>query len=306
MPMPVNHGLYQRISKDKKKGDILTTDDVPVFRYGILGLFEALRSGPFLGNPADKMKAAQLQQHFTEVCRRFVFSLQSLNGLMQQMADAYSQEPPSPQLMELDFEAGCHADHVFSYLGTLVDDIAILIVRATGATGKKDIDSMGVLKHPNVRKQPALAPVQPPLVALDNPGSWWELAFKTLQGVRQLLIHNQHLVTFHASCPPGGPFEAKAALMTPSAHNPIAGDFFEILRETLLKLFDWLDGLERALVLHLQSKVAAWSPPLKCPFFLLSVGFPQSGVYYHPNYFPIPLCNGSDPLPWVISGPIGP
>jgi hypothetical protein len=36
----------------------------------------------------------------------------------------------------------------------------------------------------------------------------------------------------------------------------------------------------------------------------LGLGYPASGVLYHPVYFPLPLCDGSDSLPWTIGPPV--
>src|SRR6267143_621866 len=115
--MPKRHGIYQNIPAGLPKGTRLTAEQVPVFRYGIWQVFEALRTGPFL-LMSDRGKAANLQQHFGEVCHRFVYSLQHLNGLMQRMADNFAREPLAPDSQQIDLEAGCQADHVLTFHGT--------------------------------------------------------------------------------------------------------------------------------------------------------------------------------------------
>src|SRR6267143_1614215 len=277
--MPKRHGIYQNIPAGLPKGTRLTAEQVPVFRYGIWQVFEALRTGPFL-LMSDRGKAANLQQHFGEVCHRFVYSLQHLNGLMQRMADNFAREPLAPDSQQIDLEAGCQADHVLTYLNTIVDDIAQVIVLATGVTHPKQrTESMGDLNHP---------------------GTWWELAVKPHHGARQLLIHNHYVVTFHGTQTTGGPMEAKANLISAYQKHAIDGDFFRLLRDILTSLCDWLNRLEDTLVKHLQTLISAWKPKSQCPFILLGLGFPMSGVNYHPLYFPIPLCDGADPLPWAI------
>jgi hypothetical protein len=268
-------------------------------------VFDALCAGPFLPMPDDRHRAANLRQHFTEVCRRFLYSLQHLNELMQQMADNFGAGLPDS--MRVQLEAGCQADHALTYLNTIVDDIAQAIVLATRVTrpnSKQRMESMGDLKHPDVIKLPALAPVRMLLDELNKPSTWWELAFKPRQGARQLLIHNQYVVTFQGAQAPGEPMKAEAYLMSADQNRPIAGDFFTLLRDILTSLCDWLDRLEGTLVTHLQTLNSSWKPSSQCPYILLGLGFPMSGVNYHPLYFPLPLCDGADPLPWVIGPPV--
>jgi hypothetical protein len=138
---------------------------------------------------------------------------------------------------------------------------------------------------------------------LNDPGTWWELAFKPHHGARQLLIHNQYVVTFQGAQSPGGPMEAQAYLTSPYPRHAIDGDFFRLLRDILTSLCEWLDRLEEALVKHLQTRSSEWVPISRCPSINLGRGLPLSGMQYHPLYFPIPLCDGSDPLPWAYGPP---
>lgn len=302
--MPTRHGIYRNIPPELPKGTRLTADQVPVFRYGIWQVFEALHTGPFLPM-SERRKSANIKLHFGEVCRRFLYSLQHLNGLMQRMASNFDCGSFAIDAQRIHLEAGCQADHVLTYLNSLVDDIAQVIVLATGvANPKQRTESMGDLKHPAVIGLPALAPVCTLLHELNNPGTWWELAFKRHHGARQLLIHNHYVVTFHGSQSPGGPMEAKANLISPYQKHSIDGDFFSLLREILTSFCDWLDRLEGALITYLQSLNSAWKPMSQCPIILLGLGFPMSGVNYDREYFPLPLCDGADPLPWTIGPPI--
>ncbi len=276
-----------------------------VFRYGIWQIFDALRTGPFLTNP-DDLRPAQLEHHFRTLCQRFVFTLQQLNGLMQELVLCANPGRPLPPVsMALNFKAECLADHVLTYLNTMVDDVAIMVVRATGfipSNPSRAIDSMGKLRSPKYRSEPAFASIKPLLAETDTAGSWWELGFKTGKGGRQLMIHNQHLVGFQLSSPPNGPMEVRSVVMSPFAQNTFAcRDFFGLLRGILSGLFGWLDRLEHALVSHLQTKQVGWCPRPACPCFLLPVGYPEGTTRYDRDYFPIPLCDGSDELPWSVS-----
>jgi hypothetical protein len=94
--------------------------------------------------------------------------------------------------------------------------------------------------------------------------------------------------------------EAGAFLMSPFAGNPLH-EFFDLLRKIFADLFDWLDRLESAMTAYLRVKSSVWSPQLECPFFTLPVGYPQGTTMFHPDYFVLPLCDGSDPLPWEMT-----
>ena len=64
--------------------------------------------------------------------------------------------------MQADLEAGCQADHVLTYLNTIVDDIAQIIIIATGVSRPKQrMESMGDLKHPVVLPLPGQAGTSP-------------------------------------------------------------------------------------------------------------------------------------------------
>jgi hypothetical protein len=298
--MPTRHGIFQSIPAEFPKGRSLTAEQLPTFRYGIWRVFEALRTGPFLPM-SDGGKAANLHDHFVEVCRRFIYSLQHLNGLMQRMAANFEREPFALDSQQVDLEAGCQADHVLTYLNTIVDDIAQVTILAAGMTPKPDMESMGKLKANGL---PTLAPVHTLLGELKNPGTWWQLAFERGEGARQLIIHNHYVVTFQGAQASSGPMEAEANLISAYHKHAIDGGFFKLLREILASLCDWLDRLEDALVAHLQTRDSTWKPMSQCPFILLGLGFPMSGVNHHPLYFPLPLCDGSDPLPWTIGAPV--
>lgn len=306
--MPTNHGIHRKLPS--VAGQRLTAAEAMVFRYGILRIFEALKAEPFLANPDDRRRAAQLEHHFRTLCQRFVFSLQQLNGLMQDIVNGGSPSGlPVASSMSLNFEGECLADHVLTYLNTMVDDVAIVVVLATGLTpleSSSAIDSISKLLRKKVRDEPAFAPVKPLFAETDTPGSWWNLGFTMGTGARQLLIHNQHLVGFQLSSEPGGPLEVRSVVMSPFAQNTFAcADFFGLLRDILTGLFGWLDRLELALTTHLQDRATGWSPRPTCPFFLLPVGYPPGTTRYDREYFPLPLCDGSDDLPWSVSLPSG-
>lgn len=306
--MPKRHGLYRNIPEGLPKGTRLTILQAPVFRCGFSWVFETLRLGPFLTNPVDKIRIGGLKYHFDEVFRRFLFSLQHLNDLMRHMVAEYERGPMNMKLPKINFEAECQADHVLTYLNSILDDIAHSIIFATGFVTppklKHPIDSMGGLKKRDIRSLPALAPVAGLLSELDDANSWWELAFKTGVGARQLLIHNQHMVTFQAAQSPGCPMEATAFLVSPGGRTPMAGDFSVRLREILSKLCDWLDRLEAILTASLPVQPPpAWFPSGFCPCIGLPLGHPQTGLVLTERHFPLPLCDGSDPLPWRFGPP---
>ncbi len=304
--MPLNHGLYRE--PPSTSGQPITAAGPMVFQYGIWRIFRALADGSFSVDPHELQKAAQLEHHFRTLCQRFVFVLQDLNRFMQELVSGSSlSQPPPIANMRIHFQAECQADHVLSYLNTIIDDVAIVIALATGFSRTHAIDNMGKLlgkaRDPKHRDDLALAPIKSLLDELDQPGCWWELGFKQKQGARQLLVHNQHVVAFQlSSAPSHESFEVRAVLMSPFAQNTFAcSDFFGLLRDLLSSLFDWLDRLEIALTSHLRAQSASWSPMPTCPGFPLPIGYPAGVTRYDADYFPIPLCNGSDSLPWTVN-----
>jgi hypothetical protein len=301
--MPKRYGLFRQLG-NPKSGVTLNREQAGGFYYGIWQVFEALRAGPFLTGAQDRERAARLLTHFTQVVGRFLYSLQHLNTLMQRTAESYSEPVNSPALVGIHLEAGCHADHVLTYLNTIVDDIAQLIILATGVTPKQRIESMGNLKKPDVLNLPDLAPVAVCLKHLNTARSWWDLAFRPRHGARQLLIHNQFIVTFQGTQAEGMPIEAQAHLVSAYQQHALGGDFFALLREILLDLCNWLDALEGDLVAHLSMKDSTWKPLAYCPSILLGLGVPATGVVYHPQYYPLPLCDQADPLPWEFGPPV--
>lgn len=121
-------------------------------------------------------------------------------------------------------------------------------------------------------------------------------------GGRQLIVHNQHLVSFQLSGTPSGAFDIRSYVMSPFAsHAPANGDFMGLLRQVLSGLSNWLDRLESALVSHLQTRPAGWLPDSRCPRILLPIGYPPGTTRYDDRYFPLPVCEGSDELPWSVT-----
>ncbi|MFZ5930240.1 MAG: hypothetical protein ACOY15_03375 [Pseudomonadota bacterium] len=299
--MPINHGIYCN-----------TIAGAPmVFRYGVLQIFQGLKIGLFSENQKKNQKeikkAAQLEHHFRTAFMRFVFALEDLNVHMQELADGQPTEPGWIILKSarIKFRAECLADHVLTYLNMIIDDVAILVALATGFNNSHPIDNMGKLRNPNHRNDKALAPFKSLLDDLDLPGSWWDLAFKKAKGARQLLVHNHYFVNFQLSGAPDAPLKAQASLLSPFAENVVAsGDFFGLLRDLLSSLFDWLDRLEIILTSYLCKKYPGWSPTLSCYNLSLPIGYPLELVRYEMEYFPIPLCEGSDALPWTILSPV--
>jgi hypothetical protein len=302
--MPINHGIYRKWIEHPPSEYRRGLEDIGIFRNGIHQIFRALATAAVTHVSADQKRALQLEFHYREISQRFVFSVQHLNMLMQAMAAEYNHDAMSLRHMSLALEAGCQADHILTYLNSIVDDIACAVIHSTRfahPNPAKPIDSMGGLK--GCAAHPALVPLATLLAELDNVGSWWELAFKPKVGGRQLLIHNQHFVTFQASAAEGQPFQVHAFLMTPFAQTSLP-NFFAMLRGILAGLFDWLDRLEAALTAHLRAR-SAWVPDARCWSFPLPVGYPPGTTQFHPDYFVLPLCDGSDPLPWQTTVALG-
>jgi len=196
--MPIKHGLHCKFPPPDQRSPVATPEERMKFRFGIHDIFYALKMAPRLPGKPEGMKAAQLEYHFGKVCERFVFSLQHLNGLLPRLL-----QEEFPSIMRLQLEAECDADHVLTYLNVLVDDVALVILLATGHPISKHTDSMSGLVRiardslDNRPIPPALKPVMPLLLELlTRADSWWERAFKPKTGARQRIVHNQNLATF--------------------------------------------------------------------------------------------------------------
>jgi hypothetical protein len=294
--MPIRHGIYRKLIYGTP-GCRLGEDEISVFRNGIWQIFSALKTSSQTQDEAER--AVRLEFHFRETSQRFLYSVQHLNVLAQEMAAEFSRRRMSMRAMSLELQAGCHADHILTYLSSIVDDIACAIARTVGYSTSEPI-SMGELKGNRFMSDQASKPVATLIRELDNAASWWELAFKRKVGGRQLLIHNHHFVSFQGCLTPGSPAEVDAYLTTPFSKTPLL-HFFNLLHDILASLFDWLDRLEVALTAHLQA-TSAWVPNPKCPRIPLPVGYPPGTTVLNPNYFVLPLCDGSDPLPWTAIG----
>jgi hypothetical protein len=300
--MPTNHGLFR---KKQPEGQPRTPEDAGVFRYGIRSVFDALCMGAFLPSNTDRMRANQLWFHFINLFPRFLFSLQRLDMLMRQMSESFSRDTMSSEGPSLSHLAGIQAEYAQGVLGLLLDDFAQAIVLATGL--QNGTESMGRLK--DQYPAPALAPVAPLLQELtgsnpttSNPIAWWAQGFERREGVRQLLVHNHYLIQFGGVGPGDGSFAAQATLISPMEKIPLpSSDLFTLLRDILLSLCDWLDSLEVALKNHLAPKDPAYKWPGKCPLIMLPVGYPPGPTTLEADYFPLPMCAGSDQLPWTIS-----
>jgi hypothetical protein len=172
------------------------------------------------------------------MCKRFVFTLQELNSLMQSLRISYAARRSPIETMESVVHAECLADHVLSYLNNIVDDVAIVSAMAMGYQGNQSIEGMGTLRNSTVRSDTSIAPIRRFVDELDDPGSWWDMAFRREQGARQLLVHHQHLVRLQAKAADGKPFEPQAVGVSPFASTPLAvGNLFTLLHDVLTKFF---------------------------------------------------------------------
>jgi hypothetical protein len=297
--MPTNHGIYRKRIENAPSGTKLGPEQVGIFRHGIWQIFNALKMAAITPSLDEQKKAVQLEFHYRETIQRLAFSLQHVSGLMQEMAAGFNNRASPMASKSVGLAAGCHADHILTYLNSIVDDIACAIVHATGfVSSGREIDSMGLLKGTSAA--PALAPVKALVDELGDVGSWWELAFAPRVGGRQLLIHNHYYVTFQGSATEGQPFEAHTFLMTPFARTALP-HFFDMLRSIFAGLFNWLDRLEAALTALLRAKCLTWAPNARCPSFTLPIGYPPGTTHFLAGYSVLPLCDGSDPLPWTTN-----
>lgn len=255
---------------------------------GIAEIFQALAPAITLRRLAqgDFHRVHALRYHFQHVSSRFIFCLQELNCLAQDYATAMAEHGTTMQVQAMGhaLRAQCMADSTLSYLGMLVDDVAMLVAFAAD----EDVDSMGkLLGHTH---SAAFAFMLPLLEACQQPESWWHLAFKRSLGARQLLVHHQHLVQIQCAGNDSG-LTTSAFLCSPLSSNFAFQNYFALMLQILSRLFAWLDELERVLAQQI-----GVGPSETC----FSIPIPVGHVFnfiLDERYFPVPLCHASAPLP---------
>lgn len=184
-----------------------------------------------------------------------------------------------------------------TYLNTLIDDVAVLIVRVTTVNLNLQRNAMSELISNFPQDGSRVAKL---IKRAKDDDSWWNKGFKKKLGARQRLVHNQYFVEFQLS---GG--EASASLIspdeTPGDDNPVIAeeDFLDCVRSVLTSLFDWLDELEDALAEILQMPTPDGG--LHETYYPLPIGYPPGTTRYESRYFVVPLCDDSDPLPLEIT-----
>lgn len=296
--MAIRHGLARKLSEENR---LLKADEVPSFRTGIRHIASAMAFKGFAENEGDAERCRQIDRHLGDVCSRFIYSLLELNRQMQFVAKQYRVDGTSVSSFSNLFRAGCFADSAMSYLGRMVDDAAIISAIATGVMRDVPIDNIGLLRNPKTQDHPLLIPLRPLFAELDRDDSWWSLGFRRGSGTRQLLMHNHHQIEFQIVSEPNHEPTIRAYICSPYSEPDGSTfiDFFDVTRRILSDLFCWFDRLETSLTLILESKCGR---PLeeKPSFILLPVGYEFGEHTLTPDYLPVPLCDGSDPLPWTM------
>lgn len=290
--MPHRHGLYSALPST----GTIPREGFPSMRFGMLSFVRKLSSS--LIEPEDVPRALDIERHLEQAVKRFLYSMQQFDETMQQIVVEHKHDSMGFGRWAHLFKGECLADSLLNYLGIVVDDVAIVISLTLQFRSNRD-DSMGGIKHAWLQNQAnELAPVGGLLTELEQPGSWWSDLFKTKAGMRQLVVHNQHLVNFHLSTLPGQEPLVKGFLQGPRGvtDGVLSQDFLAVLKEALLGLFDWLDKIEQTLRLHIGESASVVGE--NASEFAFPIGVPMGTTMLHPCYFLLPMCDGSDPLPW--------
>ena len=316
--MPKRHGIYQ------------TPQQPPVFRYGVVRLFESLRAfvatGKFTGKdgPAEIKRpelpqVAQLRSHFIETTSRLLHSLDELQqaaGELRQCWEGLQYAQSLSAGRAAGMRAAVAAEGAIHYLNVFLDDIARLVpfllecdlgVYAWDSPKEsKRIDSFS--RAVAKRDEPPFAPVKELFAALDKEGSWWKRGFGRGVGLRQRVVHYPDLLSFQGAGTAGS-FEVQAYLISPFIKQG-AVDFIGGLREVLHGMCEWLDEAEAMLVEQAQQRARAggteWSPPASVPSLLLPVAPRTLNVALPPvDYLYLPMCEESAPLVKTISYSVG-
>lgn len=293
--MTTRHGLYRKLPL--VRGSKLGRDEGACIRFGLLHVANWISdNGP---DPASLERGRQIHRHMGTILRRMTHCAYMLASEMQQADEAFEQRREFRDCSAQLANGSILADQLPTYFGMIVDDVAQLTVLALGLSGKIKVDNMGSLKsrdHAAVRE---LDLVRPLLDALEAPGSWWQRGFRSGKGMRQLLVHLQHLVEFQGSSSEGGPLTVKAFLHVPIGQERVGDwiEYFDEMRELLADFATWCDRVEAVLAPLLSipesiaSRVTAWVLPTE-----YSLGCHLYGAKYQV----LPVCDGADPLPWTI------
>ena len=265
-------------------------------RFGMLSLADELTTASLVP-PAAVPRSKDIQRHLGRAVHRFLYSMQQFNGTMQKVVEEHKRDGMGWESMPHLIGGECQADSLLNYLGIVVDDVAVVIALAMQFQGSRD-DSMGGLKHAWLQDHAVqLTPVGSLLAELEQPGSWWHELFKPKAGMRQLVVHNQHLVEFQVSTLPDQEPTVEGFLQSPYGATGIKWqDFMAVIRRALLGLCEWLDRLEQTLRAHL----VAGGDGRQLWGFTFPIGYAMGTTLLDPRYFLLPLCDGSDPLPWSI------
>lgn len=297
--MLIRHGLARKLPQERRR---LTPDEVPSFRIGIRHIASVMGFKGFAESEYDAERCRQIHRHLGDACSRFIYSLLEINRLMHLVTEQYRTDNTSISSFPYLFRAGCFADSAMSYLGRVVDDAAIITAFATGITSEVPIDGMACLRNRKTLKHPLLAHLQPLFAELAQDNSWWNLGFRRGSGARQLLMHKHHQIEFQISSESSREPIVKAYICSQYSASDGSNfvDFFAVTQRLLTKLFSWLDRLEISLASILESKYGR-APETAPSIILLPPGYELGELTLYPEYFPIPLCEGSDPLPWTMN-----
>lgn len=297
--MPTRHGLARKLPQERRR---LTPDEVPSFRIGIRHIALVMGFKGFAESENEAERCRQIHRHLGDACSRFIYSLLEVNRLMHLVAEQYRMDNTSISSFPYLFRAGCFADSAMSYLGRVIDDAAIITAFATGIMREVSIDGMACLRNRKTLKHPLLAPLHSLFAELAQDDSWWNLGFRRGSGARQLLMHKHHQIEFQISSEPSREPIVKAYICSQYSASDGSNfvDFFEVTHQLLTKLFSWLDRLEILLASILESKYGQ-APETAPSLILLPTGYELGKHTLYPEYFPVPLCDGSDPLPWTMN-----
>jgi hypothetical protein len=296
--MPKRHGLFRWENGSPESPHW----KYPCFLVGIHQFFYGNRS--FLKTQEEEVRLGVIAYHFRGVLDRLLHSLDMLQRSMAEYSGYFEQfleQGGGEWLGATGLNASIQAEGVFSYLNMLIDDIARLVPLVFNKGGVTVQVFSGDPKEALLPQRDQFPEIEPLLNLLDDQNSWWHLAFKRKQGIRQRIVHYPDLVLFHGSQRQGEErVEMCASLSSPDGGSRI--DYFDTLRRILEGFCNWLDQLEEALIKKVQSRSLAeglaWAPLGYCPRVLLPIEKPIDSPreISDKDFLYIPVCEGSSSI----------
>ncbi len=271
---------------------------------GIFSVLEELRASPLrqiypqAGTAPSPIQQTEL--HSRHVSDSLLHSLDVFQSRLDELKKWYNAKGfagPRPFLGTLlQLEAGIAASSIFHFLNLFLDDVARIVLLVLRL--RPHISFGNLLNKVGEGKIPTPRGLKQVFDELRDQNSWWNVGFKSGEGIRQRLVHYTDMVTITASRRPGSTrFRTTAYLHAMDRKVPTRNLEAEISR-ILLGLCEWLDRVEEALKDMLadeaRRKHIQWNPRQDPSRLRIPVGLTNKWrIIPKKHFLYLPICEGS-------------